>query len=135
MNNSKNTKSATKCPTCTLLRTLLCTLPPRTAFGVLTELAKYVLISVQKEVHMSQAITYTEARQNLAETMNRVCDHHEPVIITRQKSPSVVLMSLEDYNAIMETAYLLRSPANAARLREALHAADASKTVQHDLKD
>ena len=51
---------------------------------------------------MSQAITYTEARQNLAETMNRVCDHHEPVIITRQKSPSVVLMSLEDYNAIMD---------------------------------
>ena len=80
-------------------------------------------------------ITYTEARQNLAETMNRVCDHHEPVIITRQKSLSVVLMSLEDYNAIMETAYLLRSPANAARLREALHAADAGKTVQHDLED
>ena len=84
---------------------------------------------------MSQAITYTEARQNLAETMNRVCDHHEPVIITRQKSPSVVLMSLEDYNAIMETAYLLRSPANAARLRDALHAADPGKTVQHDLED
>ena len=59
---------------------------------------------------MSQAITYSEARQNLAETMNRVCDHHEPVIITRQKSPSVVMMSLEDYNSIMETAYLLRSP-------------------------
>ena len=67
--------------------------------------------------------------------MNRVCDHHEPVIITRQKSPSVVLMSLEDYNAIMETAYLLRSPANAARLRDSLHAADTGKTVQHDLKD
>ena len=71
---------------------------------------------------MSQAITYSEARQNLAETMNRVCDHHEPVIITRQKSPSVVMMSLEDYNSIMETAYLLRSPANAARLREAIQA-------------
>lgn len=40
---------------------------------------------------MSQAITYTEARQNLAETMNRVCDHHEPVIITRQKSPVLTL--------------------------------------------
>ena len=59
---------------------------------------------------MSQAITYSEARQNLAETMNRVCDHHEPVIITRQKSPSVVMMSLEDYNSIMETAYLLVRP-------------------------
>ena len=76
---------------------------------------------------MSQAITYSEARQNLAETMNRVCDHHEPVIITRQKSPSVVMMSLEDYNSIMETAYLLRSPANAARLREAIQAADTGR--------
>lgn len=60
---------------------------------------------------MSQAITYSEARQNLAETMNRVCDHHEAVIITRQKSPSVVMMSLDDFNSLMETAYLLRSPA------------------------
>ena len=45
---------------------------------------------------MSQAITYSKARQNLADTMNRVCDHHEAVIITRQKSPSVVMMSLEE---------------------------------------
>ena len=84
---------------------------------------------------MSQSITYTKARQTLAETMNRVCDHHEPVIITRQSFPSVVMISLEDYNAIMETAYLLRSPDNAARLREALHAADAGEAVQHDLED
>ena len=84
---------------------------------------------------MSQSITYTEARQNLAETMNRVCDHHEPVIITRQKSPSVVLMSLEDYNAIMETAHLLRSPANAARLRDALQAAESGEFAPHDLED
>lgn len=84
---------------------------------------------------MSQAITYSEARQNLAETMNRVCDHHEPVIITRQKSPSVVMMSLEDYNSIMETAYLLRSPANAVRLREAIQAADTGKAILHELED
>ena len=45
------------------------------------------------------------------------------------------MISLEDYNAIMETAYLLRSPDNAARLREALHAADAGEAVQHDLED
>lgn len=84
---------------------------------------------------MSQAITYSEARQNLADTMNRVCDHHEPVIITRQKSPSVVMMSLEDYNSIMETAYLLRSPANAARLRDALNAANTGATTAHELVD
>lgn len=84
---------------------------------------------------MSQAITYSEARQNLADTMNRVCDHHEPVIITRQKSPSVVMMSLEDYNSIMETAYLLRSPANASRLRDSLNAANAGATTAHELVD
>ena len=84
---------------------------------------------------MSQAITYSEARQNLADTMNRVCDHHEPVIITRQKSPSVVMMSLEDYNSIMETAYLLRSPANASRLRESLIAANTGATTAHELVD
>lgn len=82
---------------------------------------------------MSQAITYSEARQNLADTMNRVCDHHEPIIITRQKSPSVVMMSLEDYNSLMETAYLLRSPANASRLREALNAATTGDTSTHKL--
>ena len=84
---------------------------------------------------MSQAITYSEARQNLAETMSRVCDHHEPVIITRQISPSVVMMSLEDYNSIMETAYLLRSPVNAARLREAIQASDTGKAIPHELED
>lgn len=84
---------------------------------------------------MSQAITYSEARQNLADTMNRVCDHHEPVIITRQKSPSVVMMSLEDYNSIMETAYLLRSPVNAARLRESLNEASSGNTSTHELVD
>lgn len=79
------------------------------------------------------AITYSEARQNLAATMEQVCDHHEPVIITRQKAPSVVMMSLEDYSSIMETAYLLRSPANARRLRESLNALHAAEI--HDLKD
>ena len=84
---------------------------------------------------MSQAITYSEARQNLAETMTRVCDEHSAVIITRQKSPSVVMMSLEDYNSIMESAYLLRSPVNAARLRAALQDAAAGNTESHELVD
>lgn len=82
---------------------------------------------------MSQAVTYSEARKNLAETMNRVCDTHEPVIITRQKSRSVVMMSLDDYNSLAETGYLLQSPANAARLRAALEAAMSGKTTVHEL--
>lgn len=82
---------------------------------------------------MSQAITYTEARQRLADTMDRVCDSHQPVIITRQKARPVVMMSLDDYNSIMETAYLLQSPTNAARLRASIEAASAGNTSPHDI--
>ena len=62
------------------------------------------------------AITYSTARANLARTMDRVCDDHEPLIITRNKEQSVVMISLEDYQSLEETAYLLRSPKNARRL-------------------
>jgi antitoxin YefM len=66
------------------------------------------------------AITYTTARANLADTMDRVCEDHEPIIITRNSQQSVVMMSLEDFKALEETAYLLRSPKNARRLLEAV---------------
>ena len=82
---------------------------------------------------MPYAITYTEARQNLASTMDKVCDTHEPTIITRRSADPVVLMSLADYNAIAETAYLLKSPKNAQRLAESLAQVDAGKTVIHDI--
>jgi antitoxin YefM len=61
-------------------------------------------------------ITYTAARENLAATMDQVCDDREPVVITRQKQRSVVMLSLEDYESLTETAYLLKSRANARRL-------------------
>ncbi len=51
------------------------------------------------------AISYTAARTNLAKTMEQVCEDHSPVIITRSKSQSVVMISLEDYEALQETAY------------------------------
>ncbi len=66
------------------------------------------------------AITYTSARQNLAKTMEKVCEDHSPVIITRKKHDSVVIMSLEDYAALEETAFLLRSPKNTRRLIESI---------------
>lgn len=62
------------------------------------------------------AITYTSARAHLAETMDRVCDDHEAIIITRNGEQAVVMMSLDDYKALEETAYLLRNPRNARRL-------------------
>jgi len=65
-------------------------------------------------------ITYSEVRSKLAETMEKVCDDHAPIIITRKNSRSVVMISLDDYEAIEETAHLLRSPKNARRLLESL---------------
>ena len=79
------------------------------------------------------AISYTAVRANLAQTMNRVCSDHESLIITRNGEPSVVRLSLEDYNALEETSYLLRSPANARRLLGALADLDAGKGVEHSL--
>ena len=65
-------------------------------------------------------ITYSEVRSKLAETMEKVCDDHAPIIITRKNSRSVVMISLDDYEAIEETAHLLRSPKNARRLLESI---------------
>lgn len=66
------------------------------------------------------AITYTTARARLAETMDRVCNDHEAIIITRNGQQSVVMVSLDDFNALEETAYLLRGPKNARRLLDAI---------------
>lgn len=62
------------------------------------------------------AISYTAARQNLAKVMEQVCDDRAPLLITRQGQPSVVMLSQDEYEALQETAHLLRSPANAQRL-------------------
>lgn len=67
-----------------------------------------------------ETISYTNARSNLAKTMEKVCEDHDPVIITRRNEDSVVMMSLEDFQALEETAYLLRSPKNARRLLESI---------------
>lgn len=79
------------------------------------------------------AKSYSAVRKDLANVMERVCNDHEPLIITRKNANPVVMMSLEDYNAIQETAYLLRSPANAARLRESIKQAEAGNAIERDL--
>ncbi|HJK87162.1 MAG TPA: type II toxin-antitoxin system prevent-host-death family antitoxin [Candidatus Megaira endosymbiont of Nemacystus decipiens] len=74
-----------------------------------------------------EALSYTKVRNQLSDVMNQVCQNHDPIIITRQKHPSVVVMSLEDYNAITETAYLLQSPKNAERLNQSIQDFKLSK--------
>jgi antitoxin YefM len=80
-----------------------------------------------------KAITYTAARENLASTMDRVCVDRDPVIITRKRDQSVVMISLEDYESLEETAYLLRSPANAKRLIASIEAAEQGQTIKKEI--
>jgi antitoxin YefM len=82
-----------------------------------------------------KAITYTAARQNLAKTMEKVCKDHAPVIVTRKTTDSVVIMSLEDYEALEETAYLLRSPKNARRLIGSIVQLEEGRGSERELSD
>jgi antitoxin YefM len=76
-----------------------------------------------------KAITYTAARENLASTMDTVCRDRSPLIITRNRDQSVVMLSLEDYEGLQETAHLLRSPANARRLLESIRDLEKGKGI------
>jgi antitoxin YefM len=82
-----------------------------------------------------EAITYSAARENLASTMTQVCEDHDPIIITRKRDQAVVMLSLEDYESLKETAYLLRSPANARRLAEGIEELEKGKIVIKELAD
>ena len=79
------------------------------------------------------AMTYTTLRANLASTMDRVCDDHEVLIITRNGDQAVVMLSLEDYKALEEAAYLLRTPANAKRLLSAATQLNADQGTEREL--
>lgn len=80
-------------------------------------------------------ITYTAARSQLARAMDRVCEDHEPLIITRSKQQSVVMISLDDYQALEETAYLLRAPKNARRLLDAIASLESGQGQARSLAE
>jgi antitoxin YefM len=79
------------------------------------------------------AISYSSVRKNLANTMAKVCEDHAPVIITRQNHPAVVMISLDDYEALNETAYLLKSPKNAERLQNSIDEINKTGGSERDL--
>jgi antitoxin YefM len=72
-------------------------------------------------------VSYSELRNNLASYMDDVCDSRAPLLVTRQNARSVVIMSEADYEGLMETVHLLKSPANAARLLRSIKDADRGK--------
>lgn len=81
------------------------------------------------------SISYTSARSNLAKTMEKVCVDHAPIAITRKGEGAVVMISMDDYQALEETAYLLRSPKNMRRLLGAVSDLEAGTGTERDLSE
>lgn len=78
-------------------------------------------------------VTYSEARANLKDVMDRVVADKTEVIVTRQKAEAVVMISLSEWNSMVETAHLLSSPSNAERLRRSIEQMDAGKGHEREL--
>lgn len=78
-------------------------------------------------------LTYTDARANLKSVMDRVVEDREEVVVARRKGESVVIVSLDTWNAVQETLHLLSTPANAAALRRSISQLDAGQGAEHDL--
>lgn len=79
------------------------------------------------------AVSYTHFRKNLASAIDRVNEDRAPLLITRRRGDSAVLMSLDDYESIQATLYLMQSPRNAERLQEAVDELRAGGGVAHQL--
>lgn len=80
-----------------------------------------------------RTMSYTESRRRYAEVLDRVVEDREEVVITRAGHEPVVTVSLEDYQSLQETAYLMRSPANARRLPDAVERLETGSGDVHDL--
>lgn len=81
------------------------------------------------------ATTITDFREKLKEYLDRVLDNHEALIVSRPKKKNVVVISLEEYEALRETAYLISSPKNATRLYESLQQLEQGKVVRKNPGD
>jgi antitoxin YefM len=80
-----------------------------------------------------KTMTYTESRARYAEVLDSVVDDREEVVITRAGHEPVVILSLEDYESLRETAYLLRSPANARRLLDSMEELESGRGIAREL--
>lgn len=82
-----------------------------------------------------KTMSYTESRARYAEVLDSVVNDREEVVITRAGHEPVVIVSLADFESLRETAYLMRSPANARRLLDAMERLEAGEGEEHDLLD
>ena len=80
-------------------------------------------------------VSFTDARKRLKSVLDRVTEDQDATVITRRDSDDAVVMSLDTYNSMMETMYLLRSPANAQHIKESLAQFEQGQTVERELVD
>lgn len=78
-------------------------------------------------------LSYSSLRNNLASVLDKVNEDHVSILITRQKGKPAIIMSLDDFKAYEETAYLMSSPKNAERLSQSIAEVDVGKAKQHGL--
>jgi len=81
-----------------------------------------------------EIISYTKARNNFSDVMNKVCQNHTPITIYRQENKPVVLISLEDYNSIEETMYLMSTPNNFKNLLQSIDEIEQGKVIEMDIE-
>lgn len=82
-----------------------------------------------------RVISFSEARKHLKSVLDTVNDDANATIVTRRDADDAVVMSLDYYNSLMETVYLLKSPANAAHLSKSIAQYQAGKVTVHELVD
>jgi len=82
-----------------------------------------------------RTMSYTESRARYAEILDAVTDDREEIVITRAGHEPVVIVSLADFESLRETAYLMRSPANARRLLDSMERLEAGEGEEHELAD
>ncbi len=82
-----------------------------------------------------KTISFSDSRANYAATLDAVTEDHEEVIITRQGKPPVVVIALDDYTSMVETAFLMRVPANARHLLDSIGELARGEAVGRELAD
>ncbi len=80
-----------------------------------------------------QAVFYSQARNNLREIINKVCDDFDEYIVTTKDNKTAVILSYDEYSAMKETMYLLSSKANRDRLNEAVEQIENLNFVKKDI--
>src|SRR5207244_3110603 len=116
------------------LRYLTLSPPRRSAFKTI-DMAHtvHIIVPPSGSRRLMRHVSYSAFREHLAQYMDEVCDSRAALHVTRQNARTVVLLSADEYEGMLETLHLVRSPANAKRLLRSIHKANAGKLIERDL--